>query len=427
MDVEHALSDRAVRETAGQVLVHQGRLVDALYSSSCGGHTENVEVVFPLKSHVYLRGVPCPESGVDSVSGTLALGTPLVAGLMQRLLPAPGGDAGPAAAEARLRGLATLAGLPASRGTLASLDRRDVRRFVGSLFDLVLDARLLAAGAESSALLVSPPPEWSEEDLRLAAYLDRTGLLSAPIDGELATAELEEMLFQLSLYLGVLETRSGGFLSRDANELLIKGQEGVESLPLTDQLATFRGGEYNQRSAPLVLRPGDPVTAYLREGELVALAQQVDGDLAEGSPGAEVKIWHRRHSDSYLRRTVSTRYPEIDFAGFEVLERGVSGRVGRIRLHGRGGRSLEVEGLAIRWTLDLPDTLFTARRLEPSGQEAGWLFTGRGHGHGVGMCQLGAYGMGLRGSSYRDILHHYYSGVSIVDLELVERSAAAAP
>ena len=42
MEVEHPLSDRAIAETAGQVLLYEGRLVDALYSSTCGGHTEDV-------------------------------------------------------------------------------------------------------------------------------------------------------------------------------------------------------------------------------------------------------------------------------------------------------------------------------------------------------------------------------------------------
>ncbi len=75
----------------------------------------------------------------------------------------------------------------------------------------------------------------------------------------------------------------------------------------------------------------------------------------------------------------------------------------------------------MRWTLDLPDTLFTARRLQPPGDEEGWLFTGRGWGHGVGMCQVGAYGMALRGHDYADILTHYYSGVSLTTLKTVPR------
>jgi len=41
---EHPLSDRAVAATAGEVALYEGRPIDALYSSTCGGHTENVEV-----------------------------------------------------------------------------------------------------------------------------------------------------------------------------------------------------------------------------------------------------------------------------------------------------------------------------------------------------------------------------------------------
>ncbi|MFP5288656.1 MAG: SpoIID/LytB domain-containing protein, partial [Thermoanaerobaculia bacterium] len=58
MAVEHPLSDRAIAETAGQVLLFDGNLVDALYSSTCGGHTEDVHIVFPLKAEPYLQGVP---------------------------------------------------------------------------------------------------------------------------------------------------------------------------------------------------------------------------------------------------------------------------------------------------------------------------------------------------------------------------------
>jgi SpoIID/LytB domain protein len=39
--------------------------------------------------------------------------------------------------------------------------------------------------------------------------------------------------------------------------------------------------------------------------------------------------------------------------------------------------------------------------------------TGGGHGHGVGMCQVGAVGMAQAGKSYVDILRQYYSGARI--------------
>jgi stage II sporulation protein D len=64
------------------------------------------------------------------------------------------------------------------------------------------------------------------------------------------------------------------------------------------------------------------------------------------------------------------------------------------------------------------------------GRRAGWLavrstsfrvltakefvmLDGTGSGHGVGMCQWGAEGMGRKGFKYREILQHYYPGTEI--------------
>jgi stage II sporulation protein D len=44
---------------------------------------------------------------------------------------------------------------------------------------------------------------------------------------------------------------------------------------------------------------------------------------------------------------------------------------------------------------------------------ATWIVTGGGFGHGVGMSAYGAYGYGLHGAGYRQILHHYYRGIAI--------------
>jgi stage II sporulation protein D len=41
------------------------------------------------------------------------------------------------------------------------------------------------------------------------------------------------------------------------------------------------------------------------------------------------------------------------------------------------------------------------------------VFSGRGSGHGVGMCQYGAKGMAEAGWDYRRILQHYFSGAEI--------------
>src|SRR4051794_5016297 len=57
----------------------------------------------------------------------------------------------------------------------------------------------------------------------------------------------------------------------------------------------------------------------------------------------------------------------------------------------------------------------TAALLTPAVAEGKTRFTvrGAGFGHGVGMSQWGAYGYASKGTGYRDILGHYYSGTSI--------------
>ncbi len=417
MGVEHPLSDRAVRETSGEVLLWQEQLVDALYSSTCGGHTENAEVVFPAKQAPYLRGVPCLEAGVARLGGGVERGRPFPAALTARLLP-PGPGGGAARLGARLEQLARLAGLPLPDDRLASLDRREVQRFVASLFDLALDARLFVAAEDLPYLIDTVPPGWAEEDLRLAAYLQRSGLLRGDLDRPLETAEMEETLFRLAIFLRVLEEQPARYLSAAGGELVVRVDGEPRVLPLPARLATFRRRDDQVSSGPLALLAGDRLTLYRSAGELVALVQTVDSDGVAFDRTSNRSTWTRFRSDAELAKLAAARYPGLELSGFELGSRGVSGRVGHLRLMGRDGAAVDVHGLAVRWTLDLPDTLFTAKRLQPaSGGGPGWLFSGRGWGHGVGLCQVGAYGMAVRGHDYREILHHYYSGVRIERLE----------
>ena len=413
MTIEHPLSDRAVAETAGQVLLYKGELVNALYSSTCGGHTEDAHVIFPLMQEPYLKAVPCMEEGVVRIDGDLALGVPFPDGLTRQLLPPAAGAAPVATLQARLEQLALQAGLPATRERLASLDRREVQRYVASAFDLALDARLFLATGDVNYLLTNPPPDWSEEDRRRAAYLIRSGLVTGPLDQPLSGDEVEKMLLALSELLHVVRREDATFLSYGEGRLMVRSGKEDKIYPLSGGLSTFRRQGDDLSSAALAMVPGDHLTLFWQGDRLVAATQEVDLDGIAFDRSSPYSSWSRFHTDSHLAAQVNTRFPGLGFQGFDVLSRGTSGRVGKIRIYGDGGRTMDVDGLAVRWTLDVPDTLFTAKRLAPKNQEAGWLFTGRGFGHGVGMCQVGAYGMAQRGHSYREILTHYYTGVEL--------------
>ncbi len=79
-----------------------------------------------------------------------------------------------------------------------------------------------------------------------------------------------------------------------------------------------------------------------------------------------------------------------------------------------GARSL-VPLEDVRTDLKLNSAFFS---IEPKGEEV--ILSGRGFGHGVGVCQEGAMSMARSGRSFVDILHHYYAEVHLVDLSTLD-------
>jgi stage II sporulation protein D len=92
-------------------------------------------------------------------------------------------------------------------------------------------------------------------------------------------------------------------------------------------------------------------------------------------------------------------------------------RLTRIRLVGATGKTDTLRGEDLRLALDPSgrDIQSTICQIVPWGD--GWAFlSGRGWGHGVGMCQCGAQGMARQGKTVEDILQHYYPGSEIVNI-----------
>src|SRR5262245_49124888 len=99
-----------------------------------------------------------------------------------------------------------------------------------------------------------------------------------------------------------------------------------------------------------------------------------------------------------------------------VLERGSSDRAVSTEIVGSRGRRT-VAALRLRTLLGLRDTLFSYDiERNARGAVLGATFYGRGWGHGVGMCQVGAYGMALDGAGYEEILKKYYKGIELTKM-----------
>ena len=106
----------------------------------------------------------------------------------------------------------------------------------------------------------------------------------------------------------------------------------------------------------------------------------------------------------------------------EPLERGGSGRIYKLRIVGSEktltvGKELEIRRLLSE--SHLKSSAFEVEYLA-SGETVTWdcqwdtlVLHGKGWGHGVGLCQIGAAVMASQGYTYTEILTHYYPGTVI--------------
>ncbi len=85
-------------------------------------------------------------------------------------------------------------------------------------------------------------------------------------------------------------------------------------------------------------------------------------------------------------------------------------RVVQVRIrHSRG--TLTIPGNTFR--LLFPPKTLKSLYFDARGAGDSIIFEGRGWGHGVGLCQWGARGMALKGSTWQEILKFYYKGISL--------------
>ncbi|MEO8678593.1 MAG: SpoIID/LytB domain-containing protein [Vicinamibacterales bacterium] len=96
-----------------------------------------------------------------------------------------------------------------------------------------------------------------------------------------------------------------------------------------------------------------------------------------------------------------------------VLSRDSSDRVSRVRLDGfsppdmNGHEFRMAVGRIVGWQA-LKSTSFEVQRTSQ-----GYRFRGRGYGHGVGLCVIGAGNRAARGATAEDILHFYFPGLTV--------------
>lgn len=113
-------------------------------------------------------------------------------------------------------------------------------------------------------------------------------------------------------------------------------------------------------------------------------------------------------TEEELRARLLAAFPEADLSGspdrwLQNPSADSAGSVGTVSVGG-----VTVKGTQVRSALGLRSACFT---WEVQGEKL--IFFVTGYGHGVGLSQYGANAMAAAGADYREILTHYYTGVTV--------------
>ncbi|MBN2453265.1 MAG: SpoIID/LytB domain-containing protein [Candidatus Omnitrophica bacterium] len=104
-------------------------------------------------------------------------------------------------------------------------------------------------------------------------------------------------------------------------------------------------------------------------------------------------------------------------ASVSVLSRNSSGRVDKLEIKDDSGVSVILTGKDFRQLLGPNEIRST--KFDPSIKCGSLILEGYGWGHGVGMCQWGAFGMASQGKKAAEILQFYYPGTEIATIDQI--------
>jgi stage II sporulation protein D len=437
MAAENPLSTRAVDETKGEVVRYHGELINALYTSTCGGRTEDADKVFSGRPVPYLKSVECASE--KQKEWQIEARTPVAP------ITIDGRNASLDVALLIGLGLIPMGAEPLDFRQDATFDEavewtRDARRLVGikdqgfvpdsAALDFVSLARLLveAFGWKDRTqellldgevdFLLKDLPQVQGPDRRPLAYCFQSGFFPASVRtgdprrtvgrAELAMALARVIKDQKDFF------KTGTFRAAGKGTIEVGQDFDRRTLSLSNHVRLLRTVEGETTFATkLTLLGGENIRWLEREGQVAYLEVFYPPNSNVLDRSSRFNRWQVRKSRQELEKLLNQSYAIGPLVDLEVRSRGESGRVIDLAVTGTG-TSAEVRGFQIRAALGLRDTLFVIdRTYDEQGHVDQFTFSGRGWGHGVGLCQVGAYGMAVAGGKYQDILKKYYSGVKI--------------
>jgi stage II sporulation protein D len=184
----------------------------------------------------------------------------------------------------------------------------------------------------------------------------------------------------------------------------------------------------NATAGEVLWYDGEPAAAYYAAN---CGGNIEDGRFILGNDEARAP-YLRQHSDQYCVRNGGTQWRsevskhELQHAlaadgiiipgtlrSVAVLHRTPSGRVEFLRVTGSSGVTVSALNFRAAIGHNIGWDRLKSNLYDVSDEGTRFMFHGRGLGHGVGLCQIGAEVMGEEGHSYREILAFYYPGTKL--------------
>ncbi len=437
MRAEHHLSSRAVDMTRGEAALYNGRLINALYTSTCGGMTENVEDIFDGPPIPYLKSIKCI---YDRDNEWLVKGKNLMEPVQVN-----GGDAG-----LDIAFLLSLKVIPAETNVsdynkeasfaetfswiknafaFLRIKNEKFNQSVSSLTPatfsgLIVDAfgwdervKNLLLDKDRDSIIMNSNNLRKEERINLA-YFVQEGIFRTP--EEIGDPRRPLTRGEVAHYLRkVLESyrelsRPAIFRAIDGDRIELKEEEENKQFFISPSLFLLKSNGGNSSFASqLTLSAGQEVKFIENDGNLGLLEVVSPSQTNALDRNSSFHRWKIRISRKALGKRINQFYPIGSLIDILPQRRGESKRVVEMLLKGKDGQAV-VKGIRIRRVLGLSETLFVIdREYDKEGAITHFTFNGKGLGHGVGLCQVGAFGMALAGADYKGILKKYYRGIKI--------------
>jgi stage II sporulation protein D len=258
------------------------------------------------------------------------------------------------------------------------------------------------------------------------AMLLRDGALSLFADATLRPTETMSRARALHAIAHLLEARGllalqKGTTRPAASGILILRSNKGKDLPVVVSREAFLFREFGEnlyQMKSLALVGGEPLTFHVNaKGEADYLEARPAANGAAAERFSPFTHWTAEMSlgavQSRLGRSVRGVGTIINL---RIAARGSSRRVIDLEVVGTQGTG-HIRGGRIRSALGLREQLFVIDRVySENDRVTGFIFTGRGWGHGVGMCQVGAYGLARQGYNVEQILKAYYTGIEVTKM-----------